>query len=42
MKPEAKAVQLTVDEKAVLNLLKALTPKDLNDLKDQTGLSNKK
>jgi len=42
MKPEAKAVQLTDDEKAVLNLLKANSPIDLNELKGQTGLSNKK
>jgi len=42
MKPEKKAVELTEDEKSVLNLLKANSPIDLNDLKDQTGLSNKK
>ena len=42
MKPEQKAVQLTEDEKAVLNLLKANSPIDLNELKDQTELSNKK
>ena len=42
MKPETKAVQLTEDEKAVLNLLKAKSPMDLNELKNQTGLSNKK
>ena len=42
MKPEKKAVELTEDEKAVLNLLKANSPVDLNDLKGQTGLSNKK
>ena len=42
MKPEVKAVQLTEDEKAVLELLKASSPVDLNALKDQTGLSNKK
>jgi lysyl-tRNA synthetase class 2 len=42
MKPEQKAVQLTEDEKLVLNLLKANSPIDLNTLKDQTGLSNKK
>ena len=42
MKPEQKAVQLTDDEKAVLNLLKANSPIDLNELKGQTGLSNKK
>jgi len=42
MKPEAKAKELTEDEKLVLNLLKANSPIDLNELKDQTGLSNKK
>jgi len=42
MKPEQKAVQLTEDEKAVLNLLKSTSPIDLNELKGQTGLSNKK
>ena len=42
MKPEAKAIQLTEDEKAVLNLLKNNSPMDLNELKGQTGLSNKK
>jgi len=42
MKPEQKAVQLTDDEKLVLNLLKANSPMDLNELKEQTGLSNKK
>ena len=42
MKPEKKAVELSEDEKAVLNLLKANSPIDLNELKGQTGLSNKK
>ena len=42
MKPEAKAKELTEDEKLVLNLLKANSPMDLNELKVQTGLSNKK
>jgi len=42
MKPEQKAVQLTEDEKMVLSLLKANYPMDLNELKSQTGLSNKK
>jgi len=42
MKPEKKAVQLTEDEKLVLNLLKDNSPIDLNALKEQTGLSNKK
>jgi len=42
MKPEKKAAQLTEDEKLVLNLLKANSPMDLNALKVQSGLSNKK
>ncbi|MEN8193957.1 MAG: lysine--tRNA ligase, partial [Bacteroidota bacterium] len=42
MKPETKAVQLTEDEKVLMNILKANSPVDLNELKDQTGLSNKK
>ncbi len=42
MKPEKKAIELTDDEKAVLNLLKATSPIDLNELKTQAGLSNKK
>jgi lysyl-tRNA synthetase class 2 len=33
---------LTDDEKAVINILKANSPIDLNELKEQTGLSNKK
>ena len=42
MKPEKKALELSEDEKAVLNLLKANSPIDLNNLKEQAGLSNKK
>jgi len=42
MKPEKKAVELTEDEKLVLGLLKDNSPFDLNNLKEQTGLSNKK
>ena len=42
MKPEQKAFELTDDEKAVLSILKANSPIDLNELKGQTGLSNKK
>jgi lysyl-tRNA synthetase, class II len=42
MKPEKKAVELTDEEKSVLNLLKANSPIDLNLLKEQAGLSNKK
>jgi len=42
MKPEQKAFEPTDDEKAVMTLLKANSPIDLNELKGQTGLSNKK
>ncbi len=42
MKPEKKAVELTEDEKMLMNLLKDTSPIDLNELKAQTGLSNKK
>jgi len=42
MKPEKKALELTEDEKVLMNLLKANSPIDLNELKGQTGLSNKK
>ena len=42
MKPETKKVELTDDEKTVLNLLKAKSPIDLNELKTNAGLSNKK
>jgi lysyl-tRNA synthetase class 2 len=42
MKPEKKAVEMTDDEKVVFNLLKVKSPIDLNELKTQTGLSNKK
>jgi len=42
MKPESKPRELSEDEKLVLNLLKDNSPIDLNELKGQTGLSNKK
>ena len=42
MKPEKKAVELSDDEKAVMELLKAESPVELEGLKEQTGLSNKK
>jgi lysyl-tRNA synthetase, class II len=42
MRPEKKKVELTEDEKAVLEHLKAASPVDLNILKESTGLSNKK
>jgi len=37
-----KTRELAEDEKAVLNILKSNSPIDLNELKEQTGLSNKK
>ncbi len=37
-----EALEMTDDEKAVLNILKDNSPIDLNDLKGQAGLSNKK
>ena len=37
-----KALELSEDEKVLLNLLKDYSPIDLNELKGQTGLSNKK
>ena len=44
MKPERQAplVDLNDDEKFVLNLLQKAEKIDLNDLKSQSGLSNKK
>lgn len=42
MKPEKKAVAMTDEEKAVLAILKTNSPIALNDLKSQSGLSNKK
>jgi lysyl-tRNA synthetase class 2 len=42
MRPEKKAVEMSEDEKAIFNILKANSPILLNDLKTQTGLSNKK
>ena len=42
MKPEQKQVAMTEDEKAVFNILKGASPKYLNTLKEQSGLSNKK
>ncbi|PIF05122.1 MAG: lysine--tRNA ligase [Draconibacterium sp.] len=42
MKPEKKTVELTEDEKATLQLLKEDSPADLVQLKEKTGLSNKK
>jgi len=37
-----KALELSDEEKAVLSILKNNSPIDLNELKGQTGLSNKK
>jgi lysyl-tRNA synthetase class 2 len=42
MKPEKKAFEMIDDEKALIHILKANSPIDLNELKGQTGLSNKK
>ncbi|TDU43941.1 lysyl-tRNA synthetase class II [Gelidibacter sediminis] len=42
MKPEKKAVAMTDEEKAVFAILKSNAPIDLNTLKAQSGLSNKK
>ena len=42
MKPEKKAVAMTDEEKAVFAILKANSPIDLNLLKQQSALSNKK
>jgi len=42
MRPEKKAVALTEEEKAVVAILKKTSPIDLNELKAQSGLSNKK
>jgi len=42
MKPEKKAPALNEDEKTIFNLLKANSPVALEELKAQSGLSNKK
>ena len=52
MKPESSApvtglnaqeqYEMSEDEEAILNILKDNSPIDLNELKGQTGLSNKK
>jgi lysyl-tRNA synthetase class 2 len=42
MKPEVKQVAMSDDEKVVFNILKANSPIELNELKTQSGLSNKK
>jgi len=42
MRPEKKAVELSEEEKAVLSILKAYSPMELNDLKAKSELSGKK
>jgi len=42
MKPEKKAIAMSDDEKVVFAIVKANSPIDLNALKIQSGLSNKK
>jgi lysyl-tRNA synthetase class 2 len=42
MKPEVKQVAMSDDEKAIINILKINSPIELNKLKTQSGLSNKK
>ena len=42
MKPKKKAVAMSDDEKAIFAILKTNPPMDLNVLKTQSGLSNKK
>tara|TARA_B100000767_G_scaffold274345_1_gene307026 strand:- start:176 stop:1867 length:1692 start_codon:yes stop_codon:yes gene_type:complete len=42
MRPEKKAVEMTEDEKFIFSLLKKEDSVDLNELKKQAGLSNKK
>ncbi|PHR69636.1 MAG: lysine--tRNA ligase [Lutibacter sp.] len=42
MKPERKAVAMSDEEKVVFNILKSNSPIELNELKSQSGLSNKK
>lgn len=42
MRPEKKAVEMSEDEKAIFNILKVNSPMLLNDLKTQSGFSNKK
>ncbi|WP_452225304.1 lysine--tRNA ligase [Lacinutrix chionoecetis] len=42
MRPEKKAIPMSEEEKAVFTILKGNSPIDLNDLKSQSGLSNKK
>jgi lysyl-tRNA synthetase class 2 len=42
MKPEKKPIELTEEEKAVMALLKEKSPVSLAEIKEKSGLSNKK
>ncbi|TXE15564.1 lysine--tRNA ligase [Psychroserpens burtonensis] len=42
MRPERKKVEMSEEEKAIFTILKSNSPIALNDLKAQSGLSNKK
>ena len=42
MKPERKEIAMSEEEKVVFNILKSNSPISLNDLRTQSGLSNKK
>jgi lysyl-tRNA synthetase class 2 len=42
MKPEKKQIELTDDEKIIVNLLKEKSPVELNQIRTNSGLSNKK
>jgi lysyl-tRNA synthetase class 2 len=42
MRPEKKKVEMSEEEKAIFTILKSNSPIALNDLKAQSGLSNKK
>ena len=42
MKPERKEIAMSEEEKVVFNILKSNSPILLNELKTQSGLSNKK
>jgi len=41
-KEELQTIEMTEDEKVLMNILKEKSPIDLNELKEQSGLSNKK
>ncbi len=42
MRPERKKVELSEEEKTILDLLKKESPQELESLKNASGLSNKK